>query len=196
MYKFESEIHALPKCKVVNVFIFNLIFGYLLRYVQCWKLRNNLSHFFDKNIVKGKVSLPQCGKVLKMRSRWKKFREINSLVISLVKRWFDEKLIYFSVKIVIACVHSDVCTVWRNEKFSLTEKKKKIREIDSLVISLVKTLIWQKNVDFSVKVALLSQCGKMKNFTLTEIFPQISYLEIDWLLSWHFCQKSERVNFQ
>ena len=41
-------------------------------------------------------------------------------------------------------------------KNKITQKKKKIREISSLVISLLKTLISRKNVAFSVKLAIAS----------------------------------------
>ena len=50
-------------------------------------------------------------------SRQKIFREINCLVISLVKRWFHE---IFVKKVRISLISK--LTVWKNEKLSLTKK--------------------------------------------------------------------------
>ena len=98
-----------------------------------------------------------------------KFREINSLVTSSENRWFNEKIVGLSVKnrdrvlvLIIYIFHTmklnhcnlffmkyfpnSTCnTVWKIRKFTLIEKI--LREINSSVISLVKTLFFcQKSV--------------------------------------------------
>ena len=92
-----------------------------------WKLRNLLSLFFGKNFVK-----------------------VTLLLKKLLNSWFDD--FFFSVRVnfckfyvhILYAVHCErngnLCTtVWKNKKFSLTEKK--FSEINYLVIFLVKPLI-------------------------------------------------------
>ena len=63
------------------------------------------------------------------RSFGKYFVKVTALLNELQKIWFDG--IFYG--------WDAVCTLWKNEKFSLTEKK--IRQINYLVISLVKPLL-------------------------------------------------------
>ena len=76
-----------------------------------------------------------------------------------------------------------VCTVWKNEKFSLT--KKIFRQINSLVISLVKLLLSQNFCQKCVRVnfrnfhTVYSTLWKFLNFTATvfsQKFRQINVL--------------------
>ena len=89
--------------------------------------------------------------------------------------------------------------MWKNEKFSLTEKK--FRQINYLVISLAKPSFSRNFCGKSVREFLqfprTVQCDTVWNtekFSLTEKkFRQISYLVISLvkpLLSGDFCEKS------
>ena len=62
------------------------------------------------------------------------------------------------------------CTVWKSTK--KRDHAEKFREIYSFLTSLVKALIWRKNVDFSIKIVIgfystfyfhTVQCEKRKN---------------------------------
>ena len=91
--------------------------------------------------------------------------------------------------------------VWKNDKFSLTEKK--IRQINYLVISLVKPLLSRKFCKKSVReihcnyIHSVEKCKIYSRLTEKK-FRQINYLVISLvktLLSRNFCKRSLTVNF-
>ena len=70
----------------------------------------------------------------------KKNRQINyNLVISFVKPLFSRNFCQKSVRVNISDVHTVYCTLWIFYKLTLTENK--FRQINYLVISLVKILL-------------------------------------------------------
>ena len=79
---------------------------------------------------------PQCGKTRKFLSLKKKFRQINYLVISLLKHCFHE---IFSKKVWEWI--SAISTLWKRTKYA-----QKFSEFNFLVSSLVKTLIWREKM--------------------------------------------------
>ena len=91
------------------------------------------------------------------------------------------------------------------EKREILSHRKKIREMNSLVISLVKTLLSRNFCKKSVREnfrnfhTVYHTLWKLQKFALTKkIFRQINYLVISLgktLLSRNFCQKWVRVNF-
>ena len=93
----------------------------------------------------------------------KKFRQINYLVISLVKPLLSRNFCQKSVRENFYTVQ--LTEYWKDEKFSLIEKI--LREINSLVAS--KKMVWRKIehgsdlAKFPYCVAAM-QCGKMRNF--------------------------------
>ena len=91
-------------------------------------------------------------------------------------------------------------TVWNSEKTVITHKK--IREINSLVTFFVRTLIWRKNVNLSVKSwSRSTHCVKklylkvhsdQKNISWSQLFSNFFSKTV---VSQNFCRKSVRVNF-
>ena len=83
------------------------------------------------------------------------------------RRKIQKKMIFFRE---ITCTHLSKphSAVWINEKFSLT---KKFRQINNLVISLVKPLLSRNFCEKIVRENFhTAHCGKMKKFTLTKFF--------------------------
>ena len=78
---------------------------------------------------------------------WKIFRQINSLMISLVKTLLSRN---FCQKYVLEISGNFCTTLWKNEKFTLTQKI--FRQINYLVILLVKPLFWRNFCQKSVRV--------------------------------------------
>ena len=78
-----------------------------------------------------------------------KFPSHQILLKNSTLNWFDEKKLRGSE------FHS-AHQVW--ESTIKRDHTQKIREIDSLVTTLTKTLIWRKNVDFSVKIVIAFYC--------------------------------------
>ena len=81
----------------------------------------------------------------------KNFVKVIPLLRSLLSSWFDEIFIRWEWISVISkvCNRSSHCTVWKNEKFSLTEKK--FRQIIYLVISIVKLMLSRNFCEKSVR---------------------------------------------
>ena len=78
------------------------------------------------------------------------FRQINSLVTSLVKPLLSRNFCQKRVREKFRNFHSVMHTLWKLQKFSLTEKK--FRQINYLVISLVKPLLSRNLCQKSVRV--------------------------------------------
>ena len=77
-----------------------------------------------------------CMEKWEIYSHQKEFRQINSLVISLVKPLISRIFCQKCVRLNCSIFHS---VVWKNDKFSLT--KEIFRQINSLAISSVKPLL-------------------------------------------------------
>ena len=107
-----------------------------------------------------------------------KFPSHQILLKNSTLNWFDEKKLRGSE------FHS-AHQVW--ESTIKRDHTQKIREIDSLVTTLTKTLIWRKNVDFSVKIviACYTQCGNYGNTLLWKLLR---------LSRTHFWQKFREIN--
>ena len=123
-----------------------------LKYTQ-WNVE--IATFLGNKFVKSNLLLKDCilswfheffflwlivEKYYKMRWRWKFFREINSLVTSLVKTLIWRKKIFIFPKIAFLTtflhyvwVSETQCTVWKMQKFSLIEE-------------LSSKLIWRKKI--------------------------------------------------
>jgi len=78
--------------------------------------------------------------------------------------------------------HCDMTTVWKNEKFGLTEKI--FRQIDSSVICLVKPLLSRNFCRKSVRL-------KLQNFHIVAHHS----VEITKFYCYHFSQKFREINF-
>ena len=86
----------------------------IIIYIQCGNCCDLVSHIFGKNFVK-----------------------LTVLLRKLQKSWFNE--IFFGETKFFVFLHCAIPTVWKNEKFGLTNKI--FRQFSYLVISLVKTLL-------------------------------------------------------
>ena len=85
--------------------------------------------------------------------------------------------------------------MWKNEKFALTEKL--FRQINSLVISLVKMLLSRNFCQRSVRERISVISTLLLLCALTEkIFLEINSLVKKPLVSRKFCQKCVKVNFR
>ena len=79
----------------------------------------------------------------------KNFVKVTVLLSKLLKSWFDE-IFFWWEKISRFSTFSQCGKLLRN-----TITLKNFREINSLVTSSVKMLIWRKNVDFPVKIVIV-----------------------------------------
>ena len=117
------------------------------------------------------------------------FRQIDSLVISLLKTLLSRNSAENAWDQIAANSTLWHYTVWKNEKFTLTEKK--FREINSLVICLVKPLISRIFSHKCVRVNF-PLCGNYWNSLLCrQIFFHQIKLELSslvkTLISRNFC---------
>ena len=102
------------------------------------------------------------------------------------------------------CTKNNCLTLWKNEKFTLTEKK--FRQMNYLVTLLV--TVW-KNEKFTVTLEKFHQINSLvlslvktllsRNFcqrSLTLNFRKFHTVLVKPLLSRNFCKKTVRVNFR
>ena len=109
---------------------------------------------------------------------WKKFRESNVFTNKITK-WLIWRDI-FSVRVNVSFFHTVSHTLWKNEKFTLTEIF--FRQINSLVIYLVNALLSRSFFQKSVRVNFHSfhtHCVPQK-FRVINIFTNNSYLSVNW----------------
>ena len=116
----------------------------------------------------------------------KKFRQINYLVISLVKTLLSRNFCQKWVRVNFRSFRTRL-TLWKNEKFSLTEKK--FRQITYLVIYLVKPMLSR---NFCEKSVIENFCNFhtvqwRANAALCswKIFREINYMIYHWMNQFH-----------
>ena len=124
--------------------------------------KNFILNWFDEKILRGSelcTLFPQSHCVLWKNEKFTLteifFRQINSLVIYLVNALFSRNFCQNTVRMNFRNFH----TVHSVEKcYKTPSRSKKSRQINTLSISLVKTLIWRKKCCVFRRIRDLAKC--------------------------------------
>jgi len=162
-------------------------YGHILRFWDLWwtkitRKRSWCSRF--KKAVREFLQIPHWSVIWLFSSHKKKipWNWRSEWVYASGSRNFCENMVKANLQFPkYSCCHSLCVTVWKNEKFTLI--KKNFRQINSLVISLVKPLLSRNFCQKCVRVnfrnfhtVCVSQCGNYRKLTyiLSHFFLEIN----------------------